>query len=146
MPSSAFNEANLLYTGLTVLSLLGNAILIWWKLTGRKETHEITPQPLKVQAATEFVTAEHCALLHRNFEDRLTTLEKNTKELFRLQRESYNEIMRSAAEARARMHEKIDGVAQSIAHIEGTMEPFKGLVERLSRDIGRIEGVLQRKS
>jgi len=116
------------------------------KLLGRDETRQIGPQPLKVQGVQEFVTAEHCGLLHKNFEDRLIAVEKNTVELFRLQREGYNKLMESAAEARAKLHLKIDAVAADVATMKGTIEPLKGMAERFAKDVGRLEGILQRHS
>jgi len=139
-------EADLLWKSLAVLSVLANLAWLAMKLLGRDETRQIGPQPLKVQGVQEFVTAEHCGLLHKNFEDRLIAVEKNTVELFRLQREGYNKLMESAAEARAKLHLKIDAVAADVATMKGTIEPLKGMAERFAKDVGRLEGILQRHS
>jgi len=128
------------------VSFFLNLGLVSKKLFGKGDTVNVSPQPLKVQGVQEFVTAEHCGLLHKNFEDRLIAVERNTAELFRLQREGYNKLMESAAEARAKLHAKIDAVAADVAKMSGTIEPLKGMAERFAKDVGRLEGILQRHS
>jgi len=118
----AISDADFTYKLLIALSLLGNLILLWWKFSGKAETRTIAPNPLNVRAATEFVTTDHCALSHRNFEERLDRVEKNIRELFQLQR----------------------GMAETVAEFKGTVEPLKDLATKFSRDVGRLEGILQK--
>ena len=139
-------EPEILKNLLLALSFILNLGLVSKKLFGKGDTVNVSPQPLKVQGVQEFVTSEHCSLLNKNFEDRLAAVEKNTVELFRLQREGYNKLMESAAEARARIHEKIDKISNTVAHIEGSIEPLKAISQTLSKDIGRLEGVIQRQA
>lgn len=127
-----------------LLNFVGLVFLTYNRISGKAESRRIANDPLHVQKATEFVTAEHCQLLHRNFESRLINLEKNVALLFQQQRESYDKFMESMGHANERIHERIDEVAQSVAHIEGTIEPLKNLAAKFSQDVGRLEGILQR--
>jgi len=127
-----------------LLNFVGLIFLTYNRVSGKPESRKIENDPLHVQKATEFVTTEHCHLLHKNFESRLAALEENVALLFTQQRESYNKLMESASAARQRIHEKIDAVAQSVAHLEGSIEPLKNLATKFSQDVGRLEGILQR--
>ena len=136
-------DPEFLWKALAVLSSVLNAMFLWRRVTGKSEAREIGPQPLKVQGVEEFVTSKHPRLLR--IDERLDEMKSRVSAMEELQRESYNKLMESAAAARLRLHEKIDKLGETVAHIEGTIEPLKGVTERIARDIGRLEGVLQRQ-
>ena len=136
-----------LMAGLSMLlNFLGAVALAWSRFSGKPEFQEIKNNPLRVQEVAKLVTLEHCNLLHKSFDDRLKCVEDNVESLFTQQRESYNKLMESASAARARLHEKIDVLASEVANLKGTIEPLKGVTERFAKDVGRLEGILQRNN
>ena len=122
-------------------STIGNAILLADRLRGKPDRREITNDPLRVQAAQPFLTAESLEPL----EDRLTRAEGHIEDLREKATLDYNKLMESDAAARLRLHTKIDVVVQDVASIKATIEPLKLIASTLSRDIGRLEGILQRQ-
>lgn len=59
---------------LTLALLVGNVMLVWRRLSGRGESRAISPQPLEVKAAVEWVRRDEWELTmrsHRERDDRL---------------------------------------------------------------------------
>jgi hypothetical protein len=53
------SEASNIGEWVIAAGIIGNLVLVWWKLSGRKESRDITPQPLEVKASAEYARAEH---------------------------------------------------------------------------------------
>ena len=133
-------DADFLWKLLAAISLLGNLLLLWRKMGGKAEKRQIGPDPLNVREADRFVTEKELKPICEHLE----LHDKNIDGLRRELQANYNTLMTSDAEGRARLHQKIDTVVADVSQMKGIIEPLKGIQERFARDVGRLEGILQR--
>lgn len=123
-PSEADLLKNILIGISFAFNLIATAVLAWSRLTGKPDRQEITNSPLQVKGVSDPVTQEHCKLVHQNQDARLDAMDESIAELYQLLR----------------------GVSETVANIKGTIEPLKNLATKFSQDVGRLEGILQRRN
>lgn len=137
------SDASNIGNWVTAASAVGSMILVWWKLSGRSEAREITPQPLKVQAAEQFalrehehpqyITREHCHAMHE--EARAAALEDRhavTRHVEGIQRQIdhlRNEIKQDLA-----AHNK-----EAIARSDAIHGRITALVPQIAANASRID-------
>lgn len=133
-------DAEFIYMGLGAASVLGNAILGWRVMLGKKEKREISPDPLNIQKAPRSITSTEfdplVEIVKGHGEDIGELKEKISSEVGR--------VLKTEAEARSRLHEKFNALAADVSAIKSSLKPLENLPSEFNRAIGRIEGVIQR--
>lgn len=107
--------------GLVLVALIqiGSLIVMWRKLSGAPESREITPQPLEVKPAADYMTRDACRQMHAQTErwesEKFAALERQLSSLT-----SALERRNSEGESRAsKIHARIDSVVESVSEIRG---------------------------
>lgn len=132
-----------LIAGLSMLAnFLGALALLWRRVSGKPEAREIKNDPLNVREADRFVTEKELKPLQDQVDGHSDDLAALRKEV----QSNYNTLMTSDAKARSIIHQEINGLSNKISKMQGVIEPFEGLAQQLTRDIGRLEGILQRRN
>lgn len=133
-------DPKFIYQLMLGLSMLGNFALMAMKFLGKPEKREITPNPVPIIHAERYVTEEK----HRALELRVDGHDEEISGLHDKIEEKTSDILRKEAEARSRLHEKINTVASDVSSIKASLKPLEHLPSEFSRAIGRIEGAIQR--
>ena len=122
-----------------VLVIFNQAARAWSVLHPRK--NEISPQPLEVRAAVEWVTQTEFRQRKAELEDRSNGMEKQLADL-RLER---NEDVKLAAISRKGMYEKIDTVREEMSEMERRLNAAnEARLEKVHERINQVlEGVAE---
>lgn len=135
----SISDPDFLWKLLAALSVLGNFILIAQKLLG-KPTPQRIQDPLNVREADRYVTEKELLPL----QDRVDGHDDAIAALRKEAQSNYNTLMTSDAKARSLIHQEINALSNKVSNMQGVIQPFEGLAQQLTRDIGRLEGILQR--
>jgi hypothetical protein len=88
----------------------------------------ITPQPLKVTAAEEFVTKEHCLTLHEQSAIRVQSIERTLIELKQERREDIGEL-----------HDKVNAVGREVSELKSASAMQSVQLRRMDEKLDQIK-------
>ena len=115
-----------------VMFKLGLDIKNGW--SGRAQARVIADQPLQVEQADRYVTAEFCEQSHRGTHEKIQILDRRVSVLESEIKEVREDIISAGDERARRLHERIDKMIESI----GTK------FEVVRADIGGLAGEIRR--
>jgi hypothetical protein len=116
------SPAELLYTGLGVLILVGQAVGAWFLLTGRASKREVGPQPFEVREASESLTRREHSLTCGHIDRRVTALETRADRLERRMDEDKKEIIASGKDSEKGIHSRINTVLEAVSELRGELK------------------------
>ena len=106
--------------------VIGNMLLVWWKLSGRSETRDITPQPLMVKpspeyakvdhAHSQYITREECRIENSRQQEelaqRFTTITRQVEGLNNHITTGLEALNKKDEERASKLHSRIDPISQ----------------------------------
>lgn len=110
--------------GALVIFLAGQITSLVKKVRGDRDRSEISPQPLSVKIADEFVAKGSCKTTHADLSRRLDGHDEEIKGLWETLRAEDNETRKSLAAA-------VRDFDQTVNRIDGTLESVKKLVHTI---------------
>lgn len=113
---SSYNDIGLVLVALVQILSFG---VLWRKLSGAPESREISPQPLEVKPAAEYMTRQSCREMHTQTErfesEKFGAIEKQLSAMT-----AALERRNTEGEARAsKIHSRIDAVVEAVAEVRG---------------------------
>lgn len=97
---------------LLIFSLIGNAILVGYKVFGKKEHREIGPQPFIISKSDPPVLRSYHTATQAENDRRLTSLERRS-------RESEDEMRKELSELHEKVNDGFLNVMRALGRLEG---------------------------